>query len=163
MFDAMRIILICIVLTAVNAGVLAQKAAVTEIGDFDGMAGCWEIRDAAKKLLITEQWMSPSGTSILGMNRTVKNGKTVGYEFMRIESRDDGIYFVSRPKENPEDTAFKMTKSTPNEVVFENGTHDFPQRIVYRLKGTTMIGRIEGINNGKLLGLDFPFRKVKCV
>lgn len=36
----------------------AQKV-VTEIADFGGMAGCWEQKDAAKKLLISEQWMPP--------------------------------------------------------------------------------------------------------
>ncbi len=38
------------------------------------------------------------GTSILGMGRTVKDGKTVDWEFMRIEQRADGIYFVAKTK-----------------------------------------------------------------
>lgn len=135
---------------------------VTSIADLDGMAGCWERRDDVKKLLITEQWMSPAGTSILGMGRTVKDGKTTGWEFMRIEKRDDGLYFVSRPKENAEDTAFKLVRSTPGEVVFENKEHDFPQRVIYKLQGTKMIGRIEGTMNGKERGIDFPYVKVKC-
>ena len=142
-------------------GVQAQKA-VTKLGDFDGMAGCWEQRNDTKKLLISEMWMSPAGTSILGMGRTVKNGKTTGWEYMRIEQRDDGIYFVSKPKENAEDTAFKLIRSTLNDVVFENKVHDFPQRVIYKLQGTKMTGRIEGINNGKFLGIDFPMNKVKC-
>ncbi len=135
---------------------------VAEIKDFDGMAGCWEQRDAKKSLLISEQWMSPAGTSILGMGRTVKNGKTVGFEFMRIEQRADGIFFVSKPKENPEETAFKLIRSTLNEVIFENPDHDFPQRIIYKLQGAKMTGRIEGNNNGKIRGIDFPMNKVKC-
>ena len=81
---------------------------------------------------------------------------------MRLEQRDDGIYFVSKPKENAEDTAFKLIRSTLNDVVFENKVHDFPQRVIYKLQGTKMTGRIEGINNGKFLGIDFPMNKVKC-
>ncbi len=138
----------------------AQK--VTVIADFDGMAGCWEQRDDAKKLLISEQWMSPAGTSILGVGRTVKNGKTVDYEFMRVEQRPDGIFYVAKPKENNEETAFKLISSNLNEVVFENKEHDFPQRIIYKLMGPKMIGRIEGNNNGKFMAIDFPMNKVKC-
>jgi len=155
-------IMILVGLSLLSTLSVAGQNKTTEIGDLDGMAGCWERRDDSKKLLVSEQWMSPAGTSILGMGRTVKNGKTTGWEFMRIEQREDGLYFVSRPKENKEDTAFKLISSTLNEVVFENKEHDFPQRIIYKLQGAKMTGRIEGNNNGKFLGIDFPMDKVKC-
>lgn len=105
---------------------------------------------------------APAGTSILGIGRTVKDGKTVDYEFMRVEQRADGIYYVAKPKENNEESPFKLTRSTKNEVIFENKEHDFPQRVIYKLQGTKMIGRIEGNNNGKFMGIDFPMNKVKC-
>lgn len=99
---------------------------------------------------------------MLGMGRTVKNGKTTGWEYMRIEKREDGIYFVSRPKENVSDTAFKLIKATADEVVFENKDHDFPQRVLYKIKGTTMTGRIDGNNSGKFMFFDFPMKRVNC-
>ncbi len=142
---------------------VGQKNSVTAISDLDGMAGCWERNDKAKSLLVSEQWMKPAGTSILGMGRTVKKGKTVDYEYMRIEQRADGIYFVSKPKANTEETAFKLIRSTLSEVVFENAEHDFPQRVIYKLKGSKMTGRIEGNENGKFLGIDFPMTRAKCI
>ena len=141
---------------------VSAQGKVTKIADLDGMAGCWEQKNAAKKLLISEMWMSPAGTSILGMGRTVKNDKTTGWEYMRIEQRADGIYFVSRPKENAEDTAFKLIRSTKSEFVFENKDHDFPQRVIYKLQGDKMTGRIEGNNSGEFMYFDFPMNKVKC-
>ena len=140
----------------------AQKNSFTELADFDGMAGCWEHKEPGKGLFISEQWMSPAGTSILGMGRTVKNGKTVGFEFMRIEQNTDGIFFVARPHENKVETAFKLKNSTQNEVVFENLEHDFPQRVIYKLLGTKLVGRIEGNQNSKLLRIDFPLDRIKC-
>ena len=151
-----------IFLLAVSAVWVVGQNKVNNIADLGGMAGCWERKDATKKLLITEQWMSPAGTSILGMGRTVKDGKTTGWEYMRIERRDDGLYFVSRPKENAEDTSFKLIRSTLDEVVFENKEHDFPQRVIYKLQGEKMTGRIEGTMNGKERGIDFPYKRVKC-
>ena len=157
----MKVIALILFAVLFATTVTAQRK-INSINTLAGMAGCWEQKDAAKKLLISEMWMSPAGTSILGMGRTVKNGKTTGWEYMRIEQRDDGLYFVSKPKENAEETAFKLIRSTLNEVVFENKDHDFPQRVIYKLQGTKMTGRIEGDNNGKFLGIDFPMTRVKC-
>ena len=156
-----QIIVFGLLVSGFVSGVQAQNAA-TEIADFGGMAGCWEQRDDAKKMLISEQWMSPAGTSILGIGRTVKNDKTTDWEFTRIEKRPDGIFYVAKPKENTDETAFKLIRSSKTEFVFENKEHDFPQRVIYTLLGTKMIGRIEGDNNGKFLGIDFPMNKVKC-
>ncbi len=140
----------------------AGQNKVTEITDLDGMAGCWERRDEKKSIFISEQWMKPAGTSILGMGRTVKKGKTTDWEFMRIEKRTDGFFFIAQPKANVEETAFKLISSTLNGVVFENKEHDFPQRVIYNWRGKTLTGRIEGNNNGKFLGIDFPMSRAKC-
>lgn len=142
--------------------VLGQNK-VMSIADLGGMAGCWENDDKAKSLLVSEQWMKPAGTSILGMGRTVKKGKTVDFEFMRIEQRSDGMYFVAQPKANAEETAFQLIRSTVNEVVFENNGHDFPQRVIYKFSSDKLTGRIEGDNKGKFVGIDFPMVKVACV
>jgi hypothetical protein len=133
------------------------------IADFGGMAGCWERSDKTRALQFTEQWMKPAGTSILGMGRTVRNEKTIDFEFMRIEQRPDGIYFVARPKSNTDETSFKLISAANKTFVFENPDHDFPQRVSYRLnKATQLIGRIEGTESGKLKGIDFPYQRVKC-
>jgi hypothetical protein len=113
---------------------------------------CWERSDKAKGLLITEQWMKPAGTSILGIGRTVKNGATTGFEYMRIEQTQDGMVFISKPKENPEETVFRLIRSTPSEFVFENAAHDFPQRVIYRIEGVKLTGRIEGRSMAKKKG-----------
>lgn len=157
----MRIIGSILVLVVLAVIANAQLSAVT-IADFSEMAGCWEREEKSKNLLVTEQWMKPAGTSILGMGRTVKNGKTVDHEFMRIEQRTDGIYFVAKPKANESETAFKLKSFSAKEAVFENPEHDFPQRVIYRIGATKMVGRIEGDRNGKPAGIDFPFEKVNC-
>jgi hypothetical protein len=48
-------------------------------------------------------------------------------------------------------------------VTFENAKHDFPQRIVYRRHGRdSLIARIEGVRNGRVRGIDFPYARVAC-
>ena len=145
------------VILAASIGVHAQTATIE---NFAGMAGCWERN--SKGSLISEMWMKPAGSSILGMGRTVKGGKTVDFEMMRIEQREDGIYFVAKPKSNAEETPFKLKSSAAGEFVFENLQHDFPKRVIYKVNGTSLTGRIEGAENGKSKGFDFPMTRTNC-
>ncbi|MEO8648274.1 MAG: DUF6265 family protein [Acidobacteriota bacterium] len=146
-------------LSAVVIAVPAERRGLNELAMF---SGCWERSDKNGAVIVSEQWMKPAGTSILGMGRTVRDGKTVDHEFMRIENRADGLYFVARPKANAEETEFKLKSRTANSFTFENPEHDFPQRVIYSFGNGTMTGRIEGNNKGKPMGIDFPFKKVKC-
>jgi hypothetical protein len=55
-----------------------------------------------------------------------------------------------------------MLKLNSNEVVFENLTHDFPQRVIYRRSADgSVAARIEGTRNGQLRGIDFPYQRCR--
>jgi hypothetical protein len=56
-----------------------------------------------------------------------------------------------------------MASKSADEVVFENGAHDFPQRIRYRRGGDMLFARIEGTRDGKVRGVDYPYARVACV
>jgi hypothetical protein len=133
----------------------------TSLGGFSALAGCWERADKSGSV-ISEMWMKPAGTSMLGVGRTVKGGKTADYEFMRIEQQADGVYYVARPKANTTETAFKLKTASGTDFVFENPEHDFPQRIIYKINGNVLAARIEGTRNGKSMGFDFNMDRVNC-
>ncbi|MBX7053927.1 MAG: hypothetical protein K1X36_03150 [Pyrinomonadaceae bacterium] len=127
------------------------------------MAGCWEMNNAERKSVISEQWMMPAGNAMLGISRTVKAEKMIGYEFMKLVVDANGITFYARPHNAKEDTPFKMTKWSANEATFENPANDFPQKITYKLATPdSLFARIEGPMNGKVSGIDFPYVRVKC-
>ena len=127
------------------------------------LAGCWELNVPQRQMTIAEHWMKPSGGTLIGMSRTVKSGKTTGFESVRIVTTETGIDYVAKPSTNKEETAFKLIKSTSSEIVFENLAHDFPQRIIYRNQAPdTLFARIEGTQNGKLSGMDIPMIRAKC-
>ena len=46
-------------------------------------------------------------------------------------------------------------------VVFENPTHDFPQRIIYWKDGADLRARIEGTQNGKEGSQEWRWSPVK--
>ena len=99
----------------------------------------------------------------MGMSRTVVNGKVREYEFMVIQKQDDGnVYYVAKPSGQPE-ASFKLINNSPTELIFENPTHDFPQRIIYKQSGKdSLMARIEGTMEGKPQGFDYPMKRVSC-
>jgi hypothetical protein len=142
---------------------ISAQESKPSIENLSWLSGCWESTKKDSNNLISEQWMKPAGQMMLGSSRTVKKNKTVGFEFLRIIQNDSGIFYISKPSENTEEGSFKLIKLNGNEVVFEDPTHDFPQRIIYRLeKDNSLFARIEGNNKGKFMGIDFLSTRVKC-
>jgi len=123
----------------------------------DWIAGCWTL--ASAQATTEEHWMRPAGGTMLGMSRTVRGGKTTEYEFLQIRETTNGLEYVAKPSGQTEAT-FPVKTIEAGAVVFENPTHDFPQRIIYRKTGEkTATARIEGTRNGQLRGIDFPFQR----
>lgn len=100
---------------------------------------------------------------MLGVARTVKNGRTVEHEFLQIRLNAEGkIVYIAQPSRQKEAT-FTATSVSETAVTFENPQHDFPQRISYRaLPGDRLAARIEGLRGGSLRGIDFPMKRVPC-
>lgn len=131
------------------------------IADLDWLRGCWSSPKTGQRQT-TEHWMKPGGDTILGISQTVLGEKTLEFEFMRIVQEADGkIYFVAKPSRQAE-TRFQLIKLDPNEVVFENPKHDFPQRVIYRREGDFLYGRIEGTVNSQEKSADFPMKRFAC-
>ena len=123
------------------------------------LAGCWEMKQGP--LTIYEQWSKPGGRTLLGAGRTVKGGKTMFHEFMRI-SEEQGKLVYSARIGTPGATPFALKTLSAGEVVFENAAHDFPQRIIYRKNGDGLAARIEGVQKGKERHEDFAYVRVAC-
>ena len=125
------------------------------------ISGCWIAE--GKEHGSGEMWLAPAGGTMLGVGRTVRDGKTVDYEFMQIRVNAEGkLVFVALPS-NQHETIFVATTLAKGEVTFENASHDFPQRITYRSTGMeTLVARIEGVHNGATRSIDFPMRRGSC-
>lgn len=78
------------------------------------------------------------GEAMLGVSRTITRERMAAFEFLRIETRADGIYYVAQPGGRPP-TAFKLTQSTASQAVFENSRHDHPKIIPTGWKASSEI------------------------
>lgn len=142
---------------------LIDFSPVTEAASVEDLAwltGCWA--SVGAEAGSGEQWMEPAGGTLLGVNRMVKGSQTVAYEFLQIREAEGGeIEFIANPSGQSQ-SAFLLKRISKYEVAFENPDHDFPQRIIYRLEGDDLEGRIEGKVKGELRAVDFPMRRVDC-
>jgi Domain of unknown function (DUF6265) len=149
------------------AAIFAGSAASTADADAGAlapvswMAGDWETRDATP--YVEEHWTRPAGGAMLGNSRAIKGGKMVEFEFLRIEARGDGIFYMPQPSGKPP-VDFKFTPRTNNEAVFVNPGHaDHLKKIIYRKNADgTLAAHIEGEHNGKAFAKDwhyFPQKK----
>jgi hypothetical protein len=106
--------------------------------------------------LFEERWTDPASNMMLGVSRTVRGDKVVEFEFLRIEARPDGIFYVAQPGGHPP-TDFKLTQWDGTEAVFENPEHDFPKRVIYRrMPDNVVMAKVDGGAGTK--AQEFTFR-----
>lgn len=120
------------VISATNlAAQTSTSAPAPAISDLSWLVGDWQTAPGGRSQT-DEHWTQPAGGSMMGLSRTVAGGRTYEFEYLRIEQRPEGIFYVAHPKARCPATDFKLTRLTATEVVFENPAHDFPKRISYR-------------------------------
>ena len=139
---------------------VAARQTKTPFDKLSWIARCWQgdMRGGKNQ----EQWMKPEGDLMLGMSRTVVNGKTPFFEFLQIKREGDDLFYVARPQ-GKEPTPFKLVKLNDSAAIFENPEHDFPQRIVYQRQiDGSLLAVIEGDEKGKPKRIAFPMQRVKC-
>lgn len=125
------------------------------------LAGCW--RGQFGESGTVEQWLPPAGGTMLGVSRTVRQGRTTEFEFMRLQQLPDGtLAFQPQPGGRPP-TVFRLLSLGEQEAVFENPAHDFPQRIRYaRPEESRLLASIEGFRNGTPRRVEFAFVRGRC-
>ena len=138
-----RILCGMIVLGLACGALAAEPSNLDEVGF---LAGSWLRSD--ERSSSEEHWLAERGGMMLGLYRKVRTSGKVSFEYLRLERREDGIYYVANPDGQPE-ASFKLIESKPGRAVFENPDHDFPTRIIYVLESDgSLTARIEGEIDG---------------
>ena len=153
---------------AATAGAQAPPSTDDPLAPLAWLDGCW--RGSVNQRDFREQWMPLRGGMLIGVSQIVMGGKTQGYEYLRIEARADGIYYIATPAGAKED-AFKFTGKTIDTAgdrgdelfAFERSSSEFPQRIIYRrASGGWLYAQVEGKVNGAERQVIYPMRRIDC-
>ncbi|HEY2976004.1 MAG TPA: DUF6265 family protein [Pyrinomonadaceae bacterium] len=147
-----------LVLMAMVTADQAQKKA--SLDDLSWLSGCWERRQGSA--ILEEIWSKPAGGSMLGLGRTVKENRTVSFEFMQFREENGSLVFLPQPQGGSR-VPFPLKDSSGGKLTFENKEHDFPQTVIYeRKEPRLLLAAIEGTYKGKEEREESQMRKVDC-
>ncbi len=148
---------VLLLLTAATGSAVAQSAGIQRIA---WLQGCWELASSGRT--VEEQWMAPRASSMVGVSRTVRADQLVGFELVVVREEGGRLAYQAHPSGQPSAT-FVSHRVTDSSVVFENPDHDFPQQVGYQRKAPdSLLGWIEGHQDGKRRRLEFPYRRAVC-
>jgi hypothetical protein len=150
---------VILVLAVASCALAADPAPAlpTSVESLSWMSGAWRMEGPPA---FEESWTRPAGGTMLAIGRTIANGKTVFFEFLRVEERPDGLVYVGQPKGRA-GAEFRLVRAGPQEAVFENLQHDFPKRIIYRrLDADTLFARVEGDGTESERAEDYRYTRV---
>ena len=139
------------------AALAAQAPAAAGQPNLDWLAGYW--LSCENGVEVSETWSRRRGGAMLGYGLTFGR-QAFGWEQTRIETTDDApetLSYIAHPRGASGETAFRLVRGGPNEAVFENLAHDFPQRVIYRRAGNRLTGRIEGVSEGRAQALEWHY------
>jgi hypothetical protein len=137
----------------------ARGSAQFTVEQLAWMSGDWQT--APGRMRIEEHWTGAAGGTLIGMSRTVVGDRTVAFEYLRIETRKEGIFYVAHPNAKP-GTDFKLVRVEGQSATFENLAHDFPKRIIYRKNSEgAIVARIEGDGSEKEKPQEFVLKPMK--
>jgi hypothetical protein len=131
---------------------------------FGWLHGCWDGKVNQRDF--REEWLPLRGDMMIGVSQTVSQGKTQDFEYLRLELRPEGVFYVAVPSGKKE-TSFRFSSKTldgDSEIfTFENPVDEFPQRIIYR-RGSEgwLYAHVEGKQNGQPRSVIYPMRRVDC-
>lgn len=142
----------------------AEPAATGPLAMMAWLAGCW--KGEVNKREFREFWHPPRGNLMVGVSRTALPERTISFEYLRLEPKADGIYYVSGSPGKPE-SAFKLVQGARdgNDEIytFKRAGADFPSTLVYRRAGGGWLYiEVAGQVKGRDDKVTYPFRRVDC-
>jgi hypothetical protein len=167
----MRILLATVLASCIGAthgedAAPKPTAAAPTLSSLGWLEGCW--KGSVNKREFREVWLPQRGGMMIGVSQTVRDDKTLDYEFLRLENRGDGAYYVASPPGKPE-SAFKLSQEVVDPAdgahtfVFLDPNATFPKRIAYRraTEGWLYI-EVEGTVSGAPQRVIYPMRRINC-
>lgn len=111
-----------------------------------------------------EAWEKYNDSTYLGRSYSIQNGDTVSSESIKLVEEGAALYYIPivQGQNNNLSVSFKLITLESDKIIFENQSHDFPQRISYQLiTQDSMIAEISGMLKGEHSARQFPMRRTE--
>ena len=128
-----------------------------QAGKLSWLTGTWNRTNTKPGRSGHEKWSRISDKEYVGYGVNMRGTDTAFVEKIKIQVKDNTIYYVADVPENKEPVFFKFISLTNDGFICENPGHDFPKKIEYKLTGDKLKATISG--DGK--AIDYFFEKAK--
>jgi hypothetical protein len=126
---------------------------------FNRLSGKWQLENSTT----IEKW-EKDGELFKATVYKALGKESLVTERIRLTEREGEIFYEAtvRGQNNEKPVPFKLMEYSKDKVVFENKTHDFPQKITYQFTSDdVMLATIEGTMNNKTEKIDFKYSRLK--
>ena len=125
------------------------------------LIGNWENKSEFGTL--AESWQKLNDSTLIGQSYFINATKdTVHTEKMRVYHNGDNLVYEATVKgqNNDKPVLFKLSLEEGKSFIFENPTHDYPQKITYTQKDAShLVAKISGKQQGKVSQEQFELTK----
>ncbi len=116
------------------------------------LEGTWKM--TTKRGAVCEEWKKVNDKHLQSRGYFLRGADTIITERVALTLNPDGVIYYTSTVENQNNQqpiAFKLTAAEGTRFSFENPSHDFPKRIVYRFIGTDSLHAFidDGTETGK--------------
>lgn len=115
------------------------------------LIGEWERNSVEGNL--KEIWKPKNDSTFISESYFIKGKDTLHFEQIQLQQTDDDLVYIStiRGQNNDKPITFIQNKEEEKQLVFENLTNDYPQKITYsKISKDRIQIQISGIQQGKL-------------
>jgi hypothetical protein len=137
-----------------------KKARYAEISKAAWLTGSWE--NVSENGTLTEAWEKLNDSTYSGKSYFIKEKDTLHFESVELTERNGEVIYSPTVQGQNDDlpVAFRMTSATEKQMVFENPSHDYPQKIVYtQVTADSLVAEISGKQQGKASSEKYPMKK----
>ncbi len=122
------------------------------------LVGEWQRTNEKPERTTIELWELQDNGNLKGVGLTTEGDELVFKEELTLQLEGEKIQYIADVPDNLQLTAFLLTESSDDKMVFENPEHDFPKKISYeRLTDDTMKAVVSG-NEKEIV---FEFKRLK--
>lgn len=134
----------------------SRDPVAAKIDEVAWLVGNWSGKQGGES--IEERWSKAAGGAMLATARTIRDGKTASFEFLRIVERGAKLLYVAQPGGAPP-TEFTLVELEGERAIFENPLSDYPQRITYERVDEQLTAEISHIDGSQPVRFDFTRSK----
>lgn len=138
------------------ASVVISMSAPT-LDDLKFMQGSWVAERGTG--VSEETWMPPSGGTMLGVSRTIREGKTRFTEFLQIEEIEGKLKLTICQKLGGPAITLTASKWSEKEVTFEPVDDPNKATVAYRSVANELHTTVAGVRDTTPYSLEFKFKK----